>query len=206
MIMFSDVVIPENNEKEFLEVASRLGIKKIYFLYDFDEYDKQRLAGLGLIDKKIRIEFGFIVNQKNFKKAINHSRFLVAKSSDKDRFFIESNKIKMIYGFEELHKRDYLHQRASGLNHIICEIARQNNVAVGFSYSSLLGKSEQTSSLIIGRIMQNIRMCQKYKVKTIIGSFSHKPFELRAPHDMITLFNLLGMDGKIAKDSLDYRL
>ena len=206
MIMFSDVAIPENNEKEFLDVASRLGIKKIYFLYDFDKYDKQRLAELSMIDKEIRVEYGFIVNPNNFKKAAVHSKFLVAKSSDKDRFFMESNKIKMIYGLEELHKRDYLHQRASGLNHIICEIARQNHVAVGFSYSSLLNKPNQLATLLIGRIMQNISLCKKYRVKIIMGSFSNKPYDLRTPHDIISLFNLFGMDGRIAKNSLDYGL
>ena len=134
---------------------------------------------------------------------MQQSKLLVAKSSDKDRFFIESKKIKLIYGFEEIYKKDYMHQRASGLNHIICELASKNNVAIGFSYSSLFNKNSADTPLLIGRMMQNITLCQKYKVKTIIGSFSEKPYDMRAPHDVISLFTMLGMESKKIKESLN---
>ena len=147
-----------------------------------------------------------IASQKNLNKASKLSKLLVVKSSDKDRFFIESKKLKIIYGFEETFKKDYLHHRASGLNQIICEIARKYDVYFGFSYSSLLNKPDQIASLIIGRMMQNIRICQKYNVKTIIGSFSGKPFDMRASHDIMALFKLLGMDGKRIQESISYNL
>ena len=203
--MFTDIVIPNNNEAEFIEIASKLGIKKVYFLYDFDYYNEEKTQKkLESIKnhKNISIDDGFIVHQKNINKAMQQSKLLVAKSSDKDRFFIESKKIKLIYGFEELNKKDYLHQRASGLNHVICELASKNNVAIGFSYSSLFNKNPADTPLLIGRMMQNIALCQKYKVKTIIGSFSEKPFEMRASHDIASLFYMLGMDRGLIKDSL----
>jgi len=55
---------------------------------------------------------------------------------------------------------------------------------------------------MISFVMQNIALCQKYKVKTVIGSFSEKPFDMRAPHDVESLFFLLGMDGRRIKESL----
>lgn len=201
----TDVVLPKNNEKEFVGVASSLGFKKIYFLYNFDEYNHNKIQEkLQLIEKqsKISMETGFIVNQKNLNKAFKESKFLVMKSSDKDRFFIESKKIKLIYGFEETKKRDYLHQRASGLNHVVCELAKKNDVVIGFSYSLLLNENESHASLLMGRMMQNIKLCQKYKVKTIIGSFSDKPYHLRAPHDLMSLFSMLGMSSKNIRDSM----
>lgn len=198
--MFSDIVIPDKNEEEFIEIASKLGIKKLYFLYDFDGYGKNN--NKSDFKTKINIETWPIANQKNMNVALQHSKLLVAKSSDKDRFFIESKKIKLIYGFEESQRKDYLHQRASGLNHILCELARKNNVAVGFSYSSLFDNNPETASLRMGRMMQNISLCQKYKVKTIIGSFAEKSFDLRAPYDVMSLFTMLGMDGKKIKDSI----
>ena len=204
--MFSDIALPKNNEFEFIEIASKLGIKKLFFLYDFNEYDEKKLIKKldSLNNKKISIEFGFIVNEKNFKKAAAKSKFLAAKSSDKDRIFIESKKIKLIYGFEDANKKDYIHQRASGLNQVLCEIARQNNVTVGFSYSSLLNKPNQITSLLMGRMMQNIILCRKYKVNTIIASFSDEPFGLRAHHDIASMFNLFGMNDKNIRNSLDY--
>ena len=203
--MFSDIAIPKNNEEEFIEMASKLGIKKLYFLYDFDKYRQESLQNkLNSIKnhKNIEVEIGFMVNQKNLNQAGKLSKLLVVKSSDKGRFFIESKKIKLIYGFEEVQRGDSLHQRTSWLNHTICEIANKNSVSIGFSYSSLFNKNGHESSLLMGRMMQNISLCRKYKVKTIIASFSENPFGMRAPHDVASLFAMLGMDGKRIKESM----
>lgn len=205
--MLSDIVIPNNNEADFIEIASKLNIKKLYFLYDSDEYNEENTQKkLSSIKnpKNVNIEISFVVNQKNINKAVQQSRFLVAKSSDKDRVFIEGKKIRLIYGFEEANRKDYLHQRASGLNHILCELAKKNNVAVGFSYGLLLNKNENNKSIMIGRIIQNINLCQKYKVKTVIGSFSESPFDLRSGHDITSLFAMLGMDMRKIKESIPF--
>lgn len=205
--MFSDIVIPNNNETEFIDLALKLKLKKLCFLYDFNEYNEEKIQKrLSKIkNHNINTEIGFLINQKNLNKA-KQSKLLVIKSSDKDRFFIESKKIKLIYGFEELHQKDYLHQRASGLNHILCELARKNNITIGFSYNQLFNKNSYETSLLIGRIMQNISLCQKYKVKTTIASFSSKPFELRAQHDVTSLFKVFGMDDKKIKESISFDL
>lgn len=190
-----DIVLPKDNEEEFIDIASKLGIKKLYFIYNFDDYKKeitQRKPNQNAVD----IEIGFLVNQKNFKNASKQSNFLMAKSSDKDRYFIESKKIKLIYGFEELPRKDYLHQRASGLNHVLCELAKKNGVAIGISYSSLINKNQEYASLLMGRMMQNIKLCQKHKTKIMIGSFSDNPFHLRNSHDVTNLFVILGMGNK----------
>ncbi|MBI2659306.1 hypothetical protein HYX05_04390 [Candidatus Woesearchaeota archaeon] len=204
--MTADIALPKNNEEEFIEAASKLGIKKLIFLYDFDEYHKNKIQEkIDLIkNKKINLQTGFIMNQKNISRAFKISKLLVAKSSDNDRFLIESKKINLIYGFEEIHKKDFLHQRASGLNHIICGLANKNNVAIGFAYSSLFNKNNQ--ALVMGRMMQNIALCKKYKVKTVIGSFSQNAFHLRTPQDLASLFALLGMDAHNIRYSLSTSL
>ena len=203
--MFRDIVIPKNNEAEFIEVASRLGIKKLCFLYDFEGFNEEKVQKkLNALESQNHVEIvtGFLVTQNNINKALKQSNLLVAKSSDKDRAFIESKKIKMIYGFEELHKKDYLHQRASGLNHIVCELARKNNVAIGFSYSSLFKTDIASSSLLIGRVIQNINLCRKFKVNTIIGAFSERSYDLRSPYDLASLFKLFGAEPKNIKNSI----
>ena len=251
--MFSDIVLPKDNEQKFLEIAEKIGIKKLYFAYDFNEFFGQNIQDKidSIKSNKINFDAIFLANPANFNKAAKQSRALVAKSSDKDRFLIESRKLRIIYGFEELHKKDYLHQRASGLNHILCDLARKNNVAIGFSYSLLINKDNADSPLgalralkgrgitplanmgesaglkigglksgvfnppifnkkelaiIKGRMMQNIQLCHKYKVKTIITSFSSNPFELRAYHDVTSLFRLMGMNDLTIKDSFSYNL
>lgn len=202
--MFRDIAMPKNNEEEFLELAAKLGIKKIYFLYNFDERNYENAPKkLSLIDNhNLSIETGFIVTQKNIGQAERLSKLLAVKSSSKDRFFIESKKVRIVYGFEETFKNDSLHQRSSGLNHILCELCRKNGVAIGLPYGSLLNKNSQIAALSIGRFIQNIRLCQKFNVKLLIGSFSDKPFDMRSPYDIVSLFSLFGMGGKEIKESL----
>ena len=190
--MSREIVIPKNNEEEFILVASKLGIKEMCFLYDFDEHVKINQKILNFKENKyVSIEIGIIANQKNMNKETHN--LLVAKSSDLDRFFIESKKIKLIYGFEEFHKKDYMHQRASGLNHVICQLAKKNNVAIGFSYSSLLNKSSKVVSLLLGRMIQNIQLCKKYKCNIVLASFADEPYQLRYHHDIKSLFYILGL-------------
>lgn len=200
----TEFALPENNEQEFIEIASRLGIRKIYFLYDFGKFDKNKMHELDSHkSKKLEFEIGLLVNEKNISSAVKYSSILVAKSNEDDRLFIESKKIKIIFGFEELSRKDHIHQRASGLNHITCELARKNNVIIGFSYSSLLNRKGEDTSRLMGRMRQNISLCKKYGVKTAIGSFSSNPYNLRSPYDLASLFRILGMEGKNIKDSLE---
>ena len=205
--MPSDIVIPKNNESEFAEIALRLGINKLYFLYEQNEFNEDKInKKINSIKENFNINFeiGLLIKAKDINKS--KTKITAAKSSDNDRFLIESKKIKLIYGFEELDRKDYLHQRASGLNHIMCELARKNSVIIGFSYSSLVNADELQTSIIAGRMKQNIQLCQKYKVKNVIASFAENPFDLRAPHDVSSLFKLLGMNGKHIKTSLGFNL
>jgi RNase P/RNase MRP subunit p30 len=196
--MDGDIVLPKNNEMEFIEIAAKLGIQKLCFLYSFDGYNEEKIAkGLESAKhhKKLYVETGFLASHYHFGKT-KHPGIIAAKSSEKDRMAMESGKIKVIYGFEELHRKDFLHQRASGLNHILCGLAKKNKVSIGFSYGMLLNKSPQMTSLLMGRMMQNIRLCRKFKVSTIMGSFARNPYELRQSHDIASLFRMMGMDSK----------
>ena len=182
-----EIVFPKNNEEEFLEIASKLGIKKIIFIYNLENFKKENEKLKSLNQKDIEIESGIIVNQKNLKKSSNLSKFLVAKSSPYDRFLIESKKIKLIYGFEELSKKDFMHQRASGFNHVIAELAKKNNVMIGFSYNF----SYNPIHILIGRITQNLVLCRKYKCKIVFASFSEQPLCLRQRHDVESLIRIM---------------
>ena len=199
MHMFREIIIPKNNEDSFSQVLSILNYKKAILLYKSEDHFKKDIDGKF---REINIKFGLIINQKNPNQGQQQSKLLVAKSSGNDIPIIESKKVKLIYGFEESQTKDYLHQRASGLNDAICKLAGHNNVAIGLSYDSLINNNARNNHLLIGRMIQNIRLCQKYKVKMIIGSFSENPYSLRSPSEITSMFKLLGMDGKDVWDSL----
>ena len=193
-----DIVIPINNEKEFVSIAEKLGYKELLFLYPIEHYINKKIFE----SKNVKIFYGILADHKNIDKIKSKDEVLIAvKSSENNREIIEASKANLIFSFEENNKRDFMHQRASGLNHILCKLARENNVAIGFSLSSIL--NSKNKHVILGRITQNIKLCRKYKVKTVIASFSSNPYEMKSPHDIISLFETLGMHPKEAKDSLN---
>jgi len=104
---------------------------------------------------------------------------------------VERIRPDIIYGLEEAPRSDLIHQRNSGLNHITCRMAADKDIAIGFSFSSLLDR--RTRSVRMGRMAQNIKLCRKYKVKMIIASFAAKPMHMRSPVDLKSLFQTFGM-------------
>ena len=102
-------------------------------------------------------------------------------------------------------RKDFMHQRNSGLNHVLCALAKENNVAIGFSFSSILRATQREK--VLGRIMQNILLCRKYKISMVIGSFAKNSWELRNEKDLQAFFQVLGMTGKeVQMDFVEKRL
>lgn len=198
-----DIAIPSNNENEFIEIAEKLGYNELYFLYNFNNYLEKK-EKLQLNKTKLKLNIGILVDFNNVFKIKNKIKdknfFTVIKNTDDNRKIIEKSCVSLIHSLETDNKLDFMHQRASGLNQIMCKFAKQNKVNIGFSFKSIL--QSKNKSQILGRISQNIRLCRKYKVKTTIASFAEKPFEMRAPRDLISLFITLGMTQTEAQNSL----
>ena len=196
-----DVVMPNNNEKEFVRIAEKLGYKSLLFLYTFDNFINKKIFNNGTT----KTYNGILANQKNIQKVNNKFRnkkvFIAIKSSNSDRETIEEKQANLVFSLEEKGRKDFMHQRGSGLDHILAKLAHQNNIILGFSLNSIINSNKR--NVILGRIMQNIKLCRKYKVKTVIGSFTQNPMEMRSPQDIVSLFTTLGMTQKEVKDSLN---
>ena len=184
-----DIAIPSGNEKEFALTTKRLGYKGICFLYnpvDFFKTDSFMAEG-------IEIHKGLLINQKEFEKLKSKVKgqkiFVAIKSTGDDRGFMEELKLSMFFSFEDVVSKDFMHQRGSGLNHILCRLAKENNITMGFSLKSILNSNNP--DVILGRMMQNIFLCSKFKVKMAIASFASSPYEMRSPHDVESLFRLM---------------
>lgn len=190
-----DIVIPANNEMEFTAIAEKLGYKGICFLYSLNGYlNKQEKPKKP--SESIQIYSGILANAKDIskikEKLKNGKVFVAVRSSNNDRDVMERSKADMIFCFEGNGKRDFIHQRASGLNHILCKSAKDNNLAIGFSVSSILNAGNK--QVVLGRIMQNMQLCKKFRVKTAVASFAQQPFEMRNAHDIISMFKVLGAE------------
>lgn len=188
----NDIVIPQNNEKEFIQMAEMLGYNGLIFLYKTEKEIKQIRA------EKTKIKFAIITTNGGKGK---HLTFL--QSGEKDQQIIENNPTNAIFGFESKAEKDFIHQRASGLNNIICELARKNNVVVCFSFNQLLKSYKTKQAQILGRMIQNIKLCRKHNVKTAIASFATHPYEMRAPKDLQAVFQVLGMHPAETRKAID---
>jgi len=205
--MFIDLVLPKSNEKEFIEIADRLGINGICFIYNFKNKNDflQNQDKVNKLQEKteIKLSIGLIADSKNISKAKKLAKIVIYKSTGNDRHILEKSNVNLIFELETVAKKDFIHQRASGLNQVLCKLATKNKIMIGFSFSSILNTDGMTKSQILGRLMQNIRLCRKYKVRTAIASFAEKPYDLRSCYDLKSVFISLGMHPKEAKDSLE---
>ncbi len=201
--MFCDIVIPNGNEADFIEMAKRLGYSSLIFVYPFMAKKQKVENNLdGMQDKSVKLIRVFSIGNSNLNNARKTEGLKIVKAGEKNRQFFESKDINIIYGLEEVSQKDYIHHKASGMNQVLAKLARRNNISVAFSFSMLLKRKGMKKSAIMSRIMQNIKLCRKYKVSMITASFADNPYKLRYPRDMMALMQSLGMEGGEAKESL----
>ncbi len=180
-----DFVFPNKNEEEFVEMARKLGYNSLCFVYSLKDFNSKKKKYSGF-----NVKYGVLVDEKKIPK-LKSADFVLVKCSDNTRNVIEKNKDIIVFGFEQDNKKDLIHQRRSGLNHIICNLAAKNNIKIGFSFGCLLNANNQQRNILLGRIVSNIKLCRKYKTKIVIGSFASNPYEMRAFNDLIALFSTL---------------
>ena len=115
---------------------------------------------------------------------------------------LQPKKTDFIYNLEDSKKEDKMNRRSSGLNQVYCKLAHDKGIAVAFNFNLVL--HAENRDVILGRMMQNVRFCRKYKVKMIIASFAINTYEQRAPNDLIAFGRCIGMTEKEAKDALNF--
>jgi len=117
-----------------------------------------------------------------------------------NRNFFESKKTDIITSLETSLEKDRTHYRESGLNHVLCKLAKKNKIAIAFNFNNILNAKKRYP--LLGRIMQNIRLCRKYKIPMIIVSFANDRYDMRNPRDLISLGISLGMTPIEAKNGV----
>jgi len=88
------------------------------------------------------------------------------------------------------------------LDQVTCKLARDNGKLVAFSFASILNSTGRQRAKLLGRMMQNIRFCRGFKVRTVTASFATSPFGMRSSHDLKAFGISLGMHPLDAKLSL----
>jgi RNase P/RNase MRP subunit p30 len=187
--MFIDVCIPNNNEEEFIKVAERLGTKGILFLYEKQQKD------LNDMRKKTKLKlYSGIITKTN----VNKQGFVFAKGEQQN---IENKNMKFLYDFEEIEQKDSFHFRRSGVNHVLSIIMKEKDKVLVFDMEKIIIPSRQRE-MLLGRMMQNLMLAKKYKLKTIICSFAAKPENMRAEMEYASLIRSFGYE-ELAKQAVN---
>ncbi len=146
---------------------------------------------LGYSNVLFLTERNFISNIKDINKA-QKPIIVIGGNDDINRAALSNSKVNIL-----LHPETNKH---NGLNQVLCKLAHDNNVAIGISFNKILNEKDRIN--LLSKIIQNIRLCRKYKVKVIIASFANNIYEMRSAKDLISFMRVLGSTPLDAKNSL----
>ena len=199
--MFVDVVFHQKNEAEFISVAEKLGFSGLCFVYRYQknvDIFRQKLENLQK-DTKLSLYLGLLAGPADVRKARNICELVLVEGSEKNHDILEKLPVDVLFGSEFFMKRDASHYRASGLNHVLCRLANKNEVIVGFSFRDIADAANM--QMIIGRAMQNIMLCRKFKARMAIFSGAGKPMQMRDASNLMSFMAVLGLNEGDAKQT-----
>ena len=154
------------------------------------------------MDKR-KMDF-FLIRENTFEKAREKIRKNLDKtiifSSNNDelnRKILEKEKIDILL-LNQSKRKDFQKQRNSGLNHVLAKIAKKNNVSIGINFDEIINSKDKEKSNIIARIKQNIKLCNKNKLKMKFVTVDKR--NKRNVHDLKALGLVLGMPTWMTKD------
>ncbi len=98
------------------------------------------------------------------------------------RFVLEKTNVDMVLGVEHVHAKDSVHFLRSGLDQVLCSLAAKKGIAIGFSFADILNELHRPK--LLARVMANIRLCKKYKVRMVFSTFASDLWELRSAKDL----------------------
>jgi len=147
---------------------------------------------------------------KNEKMIISESINEVRKQADKlaknkekiavlgrdiefNRKILEMKKVNVL-GLQHKSGKDKLKQRDSGLNEILCEIARKNNIILTIDFSEFQVEDKKLQGKMIGRLIQNLKLMKKAGNKIEI---LNKPDDKKSLQAFLLV---LGADSKLASE------
>lgn len=121
-----------------------------------------------------------MINTNNLEHAKNliknNKKPIIVKSQDSEfnRKILEYGKFDVLIDLEYSDKPDSLKQLESGLNHVLAKFAAKNNIMIGFDLNRFSNLRKKEKAIILGRIMQNIKICRKAGAKITIINIKDK--------------------------------
>jgi len=103
-------------------------------------------------------------------KRENKNAEVIVKAHDEDfnRKILENKDVNILLTPELHNQADRLKQRDSGLNEILCRIAKNNNIKIGIDIDEIKKLDKKQKSKILARIAQNINLCKKTGAELVV--------------------------------------
>lgn len=159
--------------------------------------NKEEITSLG---KKLGFSEIYFIEKTSILRSINEIKprrlnIILGGNDELNRKILTSRNATILLN-PESNIKDSIKQVNSGLNQVLCELASKNKIDIAFSLDRL-----QNTSLI-PKIMQNIRLCRKYRVRMLFFTLAESKYELRSARDLVSLLTVLGMTPLEAKYAL----
>ncbi|MBM3199888.1 hypothetical protein FJZ53_03035 [Candidatus Woesearchaeota archaeon] len=154
-------------------------------------------------DKALKISLIEFNSRKDLKKKLDAEHGLrVVIGSKNNRNVVEEKKVDLLLSPEKGVKRDSFHHRNSGLDMVVCKLAKKNNIAIGFNFNDVLRSEGVVRAETLGRMIQNVRLCRKHKLRMVLGSFARTKWQMRSKSDLLSFGIVIGMHPAEAMESL----
>jgi hypothetical protein len=188
--MFVDIVSKwdKKNEKEFLVMLNKIGQDNVCVA---DSGIKKPLH-----DNKKGIEIIHIP----FAKGCSDLGLVRLKDFKDVRRFVSSFSRKIVFGFENLPRKDSVVQRSSGMNRIICKEMNKRNNLYGLCLRDIL--SSKDSAVLLGRVVQNLYLCNKYGVGYVVFTLASSPYGLAGEKEIRSFMETISPNQGFAKQGV----
>jgi|APSaa5957512622_1039677.scaffolds.fasta_scaffold25556_3 RNase P/RNase MRP subunit p30 len=138
--------------------------------------------------------------RKQIVKLVKDEMYVVVRALDDDfnRKIFEMNDVDMIVGLESRGERDYMKQRNSGMNEVLCKLAKKNDIKIGVEVEKIFGLGKIEKARVLARVSQNIKLCKRVGCKIVLLCDQCK----LSKQDIMGFFKVLGgstKQGKIGK-------
>jgi RNase P/RNase MRP subunit p30 len=138
---------------------------------------------------------------EKIKKKINENKdktiIFTSENDDLNRKILEKQPIN-IFLINQAKRKDKQKQRNSGLNQVLAKIAKKKNITIGINLDEIIESKGKSRSLILARVKQNIKLCNKNKIAMRFIALKDK--NKRNSHNLKALATVLGMPTSMFKD------
>lgn len=128
-----------------------------------------------------------IISGKDFNEARkkireNKDKEIVFTSNDDDlnRKILEKETVSILL-INQGGRKDKVKQRDSGFNQVLAKLAKKKGVVFGVNLDEVLGSVPEEKAEILARIRQNVKLCNKNKLKIrFISKGARNQYDLKA--------------------------